>query len=68
MQKHLKIYISNKFLVVRLQRIVPLNKERFWPYFHFVQKYRPLLACCEPCTVLCPGQCIFEVYRYLAQK
>ena len=24
-------------------------------------KYQPSLASCEPCTVLCPGQCIFKV-------
>ena len=49
-------------IIVRLQRIVPLNKVHcFWPYFHFVQKYQPSLASCEPCAVLCPGQCKFKV-------
>ena len=62
MQKHLAFVISSKFLVVRLQQIVPQNKVHcFWPYFHLVGKYQPWLACCEPRTVLCPGQCIFKV-------
>ena len=62
MQKHLQIVISSDFLVVRLQRSVPLNKVNcFLPYFHFVPKYQPSQASCEPHTVLCPGQCIFKV-------
>ena len=60
MQKHLKFVNSSEFL--HLQRIVPLNKVLcFRPYFHFVRKYRPLLASCEPRTVFCPGQSIFKV-------
>ena len=30
MQKHLEFVISSEFLVVRLQRIVPLNKAHFF--------------------------------------
>ena len=57
-----RIYISSEFLAVGLQQNVPLNKVHcFWHYFHFVRKYLPSLASCEPCTVLCPGQCIFKV-------
>ena len=52
MQKHLEFVISSEFLVVHLQQIVPLNEVHcFWPYFHFVPKYRPSLASCEPRTV-----------------
>ena len=58
MQKHLEFVISSEFLVV----IVPLNKVNcFLLYFHFVRKYLPWLASCEPRTVLCHGQCIFKV-------
>ena len=62
MQEHLEFVSSSEFLVVRLQRIVPLNKVHcFLLYFQFVRKYRPSLASCEHRTVLCPGQCIFKV-------
>ena len=57
-----QIYISREFLVVCLQWIVPPNMVHcLRPYFHFVRKYQPSLASCEPRIVLCPGQCIFKV-------
>ena len=52
MQKDLEFVISSVFLVVRLQRIVPLNKV---PCFITLWKYQPSLASYEPLTVLCPG-------------
>ena len=42
MQKHLKFVISNKYLVVHLQRIVPLNKVHcFDPTFIFSGNTNP---------------------------